>query len=160
VGAETVEVRDRGRVVARHERAVGKGVEVLLLDHYLEVFKLKPGALPGSTALYQARASGHFTEVHDAFYKEARHRLGDAGGTRAMVEVLLSHRSLPADAVVSGMRSALSIGSVDPVLVVIEARRSLGEQSESVVPIGSALKRFDRPAPSLSHYDELLEVST
>ena len=97
---------------------------MLLLDHYLEVFKLKPGALPGSTALYQARASGHFTEVHDAFYKEARHRLGDAGGTRAMVEVLLSHRSLPARAVVSGMRSALSVGSVDPALVVIKARRS------------------------------------
>src|SRR5271165_2935645 len=58
LGAETVEVLEGKRVIARHERAVGRGAEVLELDHYLEVFALKPGALPGATALYQARAQG------------------------------------------------------------------------------------------------------
>jgi hypothetical protein len=33
----------------------------VLLDHYLEVLRIKPGALPGSTALAQARESGEFT---------------------------------------------------------------------------------------------------
>ena len=32
-----------------HERAVGRYVEVLCLDHYLEVLKAKPGGLPGAT---------------------------------------------------------------------------------------------------------------
>lgn len=32
-------------VVARHERAVAKYAEVLVLDHYLEVLKVKSGAL-------------------------------------------------------------------------------------------------------------------
>jgi hypothetical protein len=39
-------------------RATVRGAEVLLLDHYLEVLVRKPGALPGATALAQARAAG------------------------------------------------------------------------------------------------------
>ena len=39
------------RVVARHARAVGKGIEILELDHYLEVLSIKPGALAGASAL-------------------------------------------------------------------------------------------------------------
>ncbi len=75
-------------VVARHERAQAKGAEVLTLDHYLEVLRLKPGALPGATALARARASGAFSATHDQFWLTARRRLGDADGTRALVERL------------------------------------------------------------------------
>ena len=50
-----------GRVVARHERSAHKGAEVLVLDHFLEVLSRKPGALPGSVALAQARSGGGFT---------------------------------------------------------------------------------------------------
>ena len=57
LGAETVEVLEGSSVVARHDRAIGKGAEALCLDHYLEVLKLKPGALLGATALAQARAT-------------------------------------------------------------------------------------------------------
>ena len=41
--------------MARHARGL-KGDEVLVLDHYLEVLAVKPGALPGATALARARA--------------------------------------------------------------------------------------------------------
>ena len=67
LSASTVTVFDRGIVVARHQRAAGKGVKVLDLDHYLEILLRKPGALPGATALAQARAAGVFTTTHDAF---------------------------------------------------------------------------------------------
>ncbi len=73
-----------------------------------------------------------------------------------MVEVMLAHRQLAADAVVAGMRAALSVGSVDPEVVMIEARRAAGRAEARVVPIGS-LARYDRPAPSLDGYDSLLE---
>ena len=43
LAARTVEVYDGPRLVASHERAVGRYVEVLCLDHYLEVLKTKPG---------------------------------------------------------------------------------------------------------------------
>lgn len=159
LGASTVEVFDGSRLVATHERALGKGREVLDLDHYLEVFSIKPGALPGSTALHQARASGAFSATHDAFYAEARRRLGDAKGTKAMVEILLAHRSLPAEAVIAGMNGALAVGSIDPAVAIVEARRSLGQTVDGLVPIEKALLAFDRPAPSLSQYDDLLEAN-
>ena len=59
-GPGPVKVVDRGKVVAHHERSLHKGTEDLVLDHYLEILVRKPGALPGSTALAQARASGAF----------------------------------------------------------------------------------------------------
>ncbi|MEO6703261.1 MAG: hypothetical protein ABIP57_17470 [Jatrophihabitantaceae bacterium] len=50
-----------------HERITVRGEQALNLDHYHEVLQRKPGALPGATALAQARASGMFTQAHDAF---------------------------------------------------------------------------------------------
>lgn len=157
LGAESVELFEGTTLVASHERAVGKGREVLDLDHYLEVFTLKPGAMPGSTALHQARSSGQFTKHHDAFYSEARRRLGDAKGTKAMVEVLLVHRSLPHAAVVAGIEAAVALGSIDAAVVAVEARRHLGEATDPIVPIEGALKGYDRPAPNLKGYDQLLK---
>jgi hypothetical protein len=58
LSASTVTVFDRNTVVAEHQRAIGKGVKVFNLDHYLEILLRKPGALPGATALVQARAAG------------------------------------------------------------------------------------------------------
>ena len=49
LAARTVEIYDGSKLVARHERAVGRYVEVLTLDHYLEVLVRKPGALPDRT---------------------------------------------------------------------------------------------------------------
>ena len=53
--------------------------------------------LPGSTALAQARESGAFTTAHEAFWAAARRVNGDADGTRALIDVLLLHRSCDAE---------------------------------------------------------------
>ena len=51
-------VFDGHTLVATHPRVATRGGRVVDLDHYLEVLEHKPGALPGSTALASARASG------------------------------------------------------------------------------------------------------
>ncbi len=158
LGAESVEALDGAQVVARHARAVGKGVETLELDHYLETLRFKPGALAGATALHQARASGRFNAAHDRFFETARRRLGDKDGTRALIGVLLAHRVLPYDAVVAGIEGALAVGSLDPDVVIVEARRAT-ERSRRVATELPDLTRFDRPTPSLNGYDDLLEGS-
>lgn len=159
LGAEHVEARETGQVVAHHERAVGKGTERLCLDHYLEVLEKKPGALAGATALQAARASGSFGDTHERFWKAARRTLGDTAGTRALIEVLLAHRHIDHDVLITGMERALRAGSVDPAVVLVEARRSAEDQPAAPVPIGS-LRVFDRPMPLLSPYDGLLEASS
>jgi transposase len=159
LSASFVDVYDASTLIARHERAVTKGTESLILDHYLEVLERKPGALPGATCLDQARASGAFTATHEAFWTEARRQLGDGPGTRALVGVLLAHRNLPRAAVLSGIERALGVGSVDPEVVIVEARRATDGRAGSVVAIG-AFNRFDRPVPTLAAYDTLLEESS
>jgi transposase len=156
VSAENIEVLDGRRLLAHHVRA-RKGDEVLVLDHYLEVLAIKPGALVGATALARARAAGVFGPAHERFWATARRRLGDRNGTRALIDVLLLHRTTATPALLEGINRALAAGSVDPAVVAIEARRA-GESPEPVIPIGEGLSRYDRAAPSLAHYDQLLEA--
>jgi transposase len=157
LAARSVEVYDGPRLVASHERAVGRYVEVLCLDHYLEVLKTKPGGLPGATALAQAKARGVFTASHQAYWDAARQARGDAKGTRALIAILLAHRSMPADALIAAMDRAVASGCLDPEAVLIDARRHLSALV-AAVPIG-ALARYDRPPPSLTDYDDLLTGS-
>lgn len=157
VGAESIEALDGAAVVAAHPRGL-KGDEVLVLDHYLEVLAIKTGAFPGATALARARAAGTFGPAHERFWSEARRRLGDRPGTRALIDVLLLHRTVPADSVIAGIQAALGVGSVDPAVVAIEARRAAERTVAVVVPIGEGLSRFDRPVPTTARYDDLLEA--
>ena len=110
-------------VVAVHPRVVARGSSRVVLDHYLEVLRFKPGALPGSTALAQARAAGVFTAAHEAFWAASRKVNGDTDGTRELVDVLLLHRSLTHEQVVAGITAALTVGAVSADVVAIEARR-------------------------------------
>jgi hypothetical protein len=153
----TVEVLDGTKLVARHERAIGRYLEVLTLDHYLEVLKTKPGGLPGATALAQAKAKGTFTASHQSYWDAVRRTRGDAAGTRALIEILLAHRALAAPVLTAAMDRAVASGCLDPQLVLIDARRERTHLAP-VIPIG-ALSRYDRPSPSLSAYDELLTGS-
>lgn len=178
LSASGLEVFDGSRPVAAHPRLTTRGGCLLELDHYLEILLGKPGALPGSTALAQARAAGRFTPVHEAFWAAARARHGDAAGTRALIGVLLLHRRLHRDAVLAGIRAALAAGSVSADVVAIEARKhatgtatagtagmveppTAPQRSRAaVVTLGArrqaALPTDGRPAPSVRDYDQLL----
>ena len=172
LSASAVTVYDKNTVVARHQRAAGKGVKVLNLDHYLEILLRKPGALPGATALVQARATGTFTSAHEAFWAAARKAIGDGPGTRALVEVLLLHRHLGHGDMQAGITAALTVGSVSPDVVAVEARKAAQRRGIKPPPVPAiprshqvislpdrrqaGLPGDDRPLPSVAAYDDLL----
>jgi transposase len=166
-------VLDGRAEVARHARSVTRGSQTLVLDHYLEVLARKPGAMPGATALVQARQAGTFTAAHDAFWAAARRAHGDGAGTRALIEVLLLHRHIRAADVIAGISAALSAGAASADVVAVEARRASdacrGERprpglAAPAAPEVSSLTRRrlaalpgdTRPAPSVDRYDQLL----
>jgi hypothetical protein len=142
------------------------------------VLARKPGALPGSTALAQARAAGSFTPAHDAFWAAARKSVGDGVGTRALIEVLLLHRHLPAAAVQAGLTAALTVGSCNPDMVAVEARKACVDpaaaapalaptEDQQVISLterrltthrdlSAELPADTREVPSVIAYDELL----
>lgn len=158
LGARWVEAVHDGRLVARHERSLRKGSQTLSLDHYLEVLVRKPGALPSSLTLAQARESGAFTRAHERFWARARRRFGDAAGTRALVEVLLLHRQLPVIALHAALDAVEQVGSSDPALVAIEARRIADGRGQTAVSPdrGDGRAGWSRPVPVLGGYDALI----
>jgi len=159
LGARWLELSHGGLMVARHARHARKGSQTLTLDHYLEVLVRKPGALPGSLTLAQARESGAFTSAHERFWKRARRKRGDAAGTRALIEVLLLHRRLPFIAVHAALDAVERVRSCDPGLVAIEARRITdGRDSTTIVIEHDERAGWSRPVPVLSGYDALLET--
>ena len=99
--------------------------------------------MPGALATRQAREAGVLTAAHEPFWKRARRKFGDSGGTRALVEVLLLHRGLPFIAVHAALDAANRVGSADPALVAIEARRI----AEGRGPTGSVVSSGGAPAP-------------
>ena len=180
LNASDLIVYDGKTEIARHERLMTKGETRVDLDHYLEVLLRKPGALPGATALEQARASGRFTPAHDAWWAAACKAHGDPDGTRALIEVLMLHRHLPHEHVVAGLATALRAGALTADAVALEARKHndttdgtatgqpaavSDETHESKTPtVRSLTKRRlrahipadTRPLPSVDKYDQLL----
>ncbi|MCR6490772.1 DUF5395 domain-containing protein [Amycolatopsis sp. OK19-0408] len=170
--ASELVVFDGRTEVARHERLLAKGGTRLELDHYLEALLRKPGALPGATALEQARAAGKFTPVHDAWWAAARKAHGEAEGTRALIEVLLLHRRLAHEHVAAGLAAALRAGALTADALALEARWSADtdttapEHASAQNPAGEVtsltLRRLaqlptdTRPLPSVAVYDQLL----
>lgn len=173
--ANRIEIYDSNKIAAQHERFMGKGGSQLDLDHYLEGLLRKPGALPGATALEQARAAGKFTPVHDAWWAAACRAHGDRDGTKGLIEVLLLHRHLPHDQVVAGIAAALRSGALTADTVALEARRvadgrqlptptdlsppaharsivSLTERQLAPLPVDT------RRLPSVTRYDQLLRL--
>ncbi len=159
LGADTVRAYDGATVIASHVRSLHKGTEDLVLDHYLEVLNRKPGALAGSTALVVARARGVFTQAHQSYWDAARRALGDQGGTKALIDALLLHRTLPVAAVQAAMREAATSGQFGADQLAVTARRH-ATPATSIQPIPLPDNVADtsaaRPAPSLAGYDQLL----
>ncbi|MEH1128999.1 Mu transposase domain-containing protein [Micromonospora sp. CPCC 206061] len=171
--ASHLAVYDGREQVAWRERLMAKGGSRLDLDHYLEGLIRKPGALPGATALEQARAAGRFTPVHDAWWAAARKAHGDAAGTRALIEVLLLHRHMPHEHVVAGLATAVLSGALTADAVALEARKfaeaddrpSTSSPGPRTLPANvislterrlAQLPADTRPLPTVTAYDQLL----
>jgi hypothetical protein len=179
-------VFDRNQVIATYPRLTRRYDYRDTLDHYLEILLAKPGALAGSAGLAQAREAGTFTAAHEAFWSAARAAHGDAAGTRALIEVLLLHRRMPAGAVCAGIIAALDAGSASPQIVAIEARKAAAERDmpddagitsqgagsqpghTGAGPVGTVITlpgrtpipEDRRPLPSVGIYDQLLTHRT
>ena len=163
--ATSVLIFDGPRLVAEHERSTIRGSVSLVLDHYLEVLAYKPGALPGATALVQARKSGAFTSTHERYWSAAKARYGDKTGTQALVEALLLHRSYPHRQVLAGVEAALAVGALSPEAVAVEVRRAGETMSRPQLGLVTGDGRIayptdTRPLPTLEAYDTLLSGGT
>jgi hypothetical protein len=153
-----IEVWHAGKRVACHARSYDIGVQRFQLEHYLDVFDKKPGALAGSRPLAQYRAEGLWPPSFDTFWQACQKRLGKQEGTRVLVDLLLLGREPGWPALRQAVESALAQGSSEEGVV-----RCLLLTPVTKAPIPplspedlGRLIRYERPMPEMSRYDQLL----
>jgi transposase len=151
-----VEVRDEGRVIARHERCYQHHQQVLELEHYLDVLERKPGAFIGSKPLAAWRARGLWPESYDRMLERLIERHGQPSGTRQMIQVLSLIRLHGHEQVRARVEAALALGCIDAAAVrhLVEAA-DLTHTRDAITELHE-LSRFERPLPVMTDYDGLL----
>jgi hypothetical protein len=132
---------------------------MLNLEHYLDVLEHKPGALAGSKPLAQWRAAGRGPQSYDRFWEELMARQGKQAGTKAMIELLQLGRVHGQAALRGAIEAALALGVGDAAAVrQLLVQPQLAREPQAPLAVGT-LARFERPLPSLDHYDTLLAVA-
>jgi hypothetical protein len=151
-----VEVRDEGRVIARHERCYERHQQVLDLEHYLDVLEHKPGALIGSKPLAAWRDRGLWPKSYDQLFAELIERNGKQSGTRQMIQVLSLIKPYGHGRVRAAVEEAIALGCADAAAVrhLVEAA-DLTHARDAIIEL-HALSRFERPLPVMTDYDGLL----
>jgi transposase len=156
IGAREIVFMHDGREVARHERLHDRFGTSAQLDHYLELLRLKPGALARSLALRQERERGRWPDCFDELWHGIQDRAGASEAAKQMVDVLLLCRELPAAQVELAVRGALAAGAIDGRAVAVLARRADRATPGPLTGLDAKLTAVDRPVPDLAGYDQLL----
>jgi hypothetical protein len=158
IGANTITITHDGRTVAEHERLTGRFLVSAQLDHYLELLRLKPGALARSLALHQARERGAWPACFDELWRRIEERVGRSEAARQIVDVLLLCREHGPDRVELAVRGALAAGAHDGRAVQVLARQADQQQRPvpAVLEIDARLHGIGAPPPeNLGDYDQL-----
>ncbi len=157
IGAREIVFMHDGREVARHERLHGRFEVSAQLDHYLELLKIKPGALARSLALRQQRERGTWPDCFDQLWQQIAVKVGSSEAARQMVDVLLLLRDHGPEPVELAVRGALTAGAHDGrAVAVLLSRVDERDPAAPLTGLAPRLQATDRPEPDLSGYDQLL----
>lgn len=155
VASNKVSVFFDGQMVARHERAPSRGQVIVALDHYLEPMQRKPGALAGSLPLAQERDRGSWPACLDRLWRLLEDRHGKQHAARQIVEVLMLRREIGSQRIERAIEDALATGVVDASTICLIAREQSHRSPAPLEPT-RPVAGFERQAPALDHYNELL----
>jgi transposase len=156
IGAREIVIGHDWREVARHPRLHGRFQTAARLDHYLELLRIKPGALKGSLPLAQERQRGRWPACFDQLWQEIEARYGPSEAARQMVDVLLLCREQGPARVEFAVRGALAAGAHDGRAVALLARRSVRPAQPPLFELPERLRDVERPQPTLGAYDAFL----
>jgi Mu transposase-like protein len=156
IGAREIVISHERREVARHPRLHGRFQTTARLDHYLELLRVKPGALKGSLPLAQERKRGRWPACFDELWQALGERYGASEASRQMVDVLLLCREQGPARVELAVRGALAAGAHDGRAVALLARRSERPAQPPLFELPKRLRELERPQPTLGDYDAFL----
>lgn len=152
---DRIEVWIDGKRVAVHCRSYERNGCVLNLDHYLEVFLTKPGALQFSIPFKQAILPEDYHKLHRAMRCCAGPRTGD----KEFVRVLMLLRDYSAEEVLWAVQVALERHSyhADAVRTLLLMRRYPDQAPPDLDPdFCDQLPPLKIPPASTQHFSRLL----
>lgn len=159
VGPLYVEILHANHRVAWHPRCYRRGMEILNLEHYLDVLERKPGALAGSTALEQWRQAGRWPACLDRIWRQLELRHGRGAGTREMIALVREGAACGWPRLVAAVEEALRLGLSDGAAVLHILHMPDPEQRRQyALTLAEDLRQFERPMPTLAEYDLLLSA--
>jgi len=159
VGPSFVEIEHDGARVARHQRCYGRGLQILDLEHYLDVLERKPGAMANSTPLEQWRQSGRWPMCLDRIWKKLEQRHGKGAGTREMIGLVRAGLSSGWDRLIAAVEEALRLGVTDSAAVLHILNMPDAEQRRRyAIALSEELAQFERAQPVMDEYDLLLSA--
>jgi hypothetical protein len=156
IGAREIVFSHDGKIVARHQRLQERYGVSAQLDHYLELLRVKPGALSRSLALRQEREQGQWPACFDELWRAIEGKVSRSEAARQMVDVLLPCREHDPATAELAVRGALAAGAVDGRAIALLCDR---RTRPPAVPIElpDRLAQHERPVPGLGEYDQLLD---
>lgn len=153
-----IEIYQNGKLIATHQRCIGKKQVVTKLDHYLDLLYKKPLALRNSLPLKQMREQNIWPKAFDNIWQALQERYGDNKGSKQFIEILLLCRIHSQEKVQLAINDALSAGCCDVCGVMMMLNHS--KETETSVPLDEHdikdLVKYNRELPNLKAYDELL----
>lgn len=157
VWPSSIQIEHDGDHVARHQRCYGRGVQILDLEHYLDVLEKKPGAMANSTPLDQWRRSGRWPVCLDQFWKKLDQRHGKGAGTREMIALVRAGLSSGWERLIAAVEEALRLGVTDSAAVLHILNMPDAEQRRRYeIALSEELAQFERAQPVMDDYDLLL----
>jgi hypothetical protein len=145
--------------VASHQRCYGRGLQILELEHYLDVLEKKPGAMAGSTPLEQWRQSGRWPACLDQIWRKLEQRQGKGAGTREMIGLVRAGLGSGWERLIVAVEEALRLGVTDSAAVVHILNMPDAEQRRRhEIALSEELAQFERAQPVMDEYDLLLAL--
>ena len=161
LGARTLHILHRGKRVATHPRLQGRQEQRLMLDHYLDVLTMKPGALAGATALKQARERGEWPPVYDDLWREMSSKMSASDAAQQMISVLMLHRDYAPVQVHQAVATSVQMGCTthDSIHLLVRQITREGEPISLLDDLGELNDHGVAPNEDMSAYDALGAVA-
>lgn len=150
-----LEIYAKGRCIATHSRLYGKHQITTVLDHYLDLLKLKPGAFDNALPVHQAKSRGQWPLQYDALHLNLNDRYGATEGTQVMLDVLLLHRKYNHEDVIKAVSLAVELKVMSSEGVEFLITEKQGSESSAII-LPKVLIHPEHPATDTKAYDVLL----
>ena len=158
VYVERIEIWQRDKLLARHERSYERGQQLLDPLHYLVTLERKPALLDHSTVYREWKLPEAFLRLRVALTE----RLGDRTGTRQFIRVLQLLGEHPRERIALAIEQCLARGTVDARIVAERAERiaktatlESDRESTDATPLPEAVRQVAVAPADLSKFDRL-----